>query len=202
MINKRNLKHGLKGTRIEGIWQGIKQRCFNPNNEAYESYGGRGILMCERWRNNLAYFLEDMGHPPSGMTIERINNECGYEPDNCRWATRKEQQNNRRVNRFIDFNGKRQTAMAWANELGIAHQTIYNRMDLGWSAEFVLKLEKQTDKTGLRLGGHANGERNKQKTHCVNGHEFTPDNTRPNGKNGRGCRRCHANREAARRLKK
>ena len=197
-MNKRNTKHGLKGTRIERIWHGIKQRCLNPNNHAFKYYGGRGIKICDKWVNSLSDFLADMGHPPEGMTIDRIDNNGNYEPGNCRWVTRATQQSNRRINRFIEFNGVRKTAMQWATDLGIAHQTIYKRLDLGWPVEKVLLPEKQIDKKGLALGGLANGARNRAKTHCKWGHEYTPENTRPNGKNGRGCRRCHADRQYAR----
>lgn len=195
---KRINTHGLNGTRIQSIWFGIRQRCNNPKSQAYKYYGGRGIKICERW-SSLENFLADMGHPEPSMSIDRIDPNGDYCPENCRWATRAQQQSNRRNNHFIEFNGKRQTAMEWANELGMAHQTIYGRIELGWTAEKILCPEKQTNKNGLSLGGIANGARNKAKTHCKWGHEFTPENTRKNGKNGRACLKCHCDRERARR---
>ncbi len=198
---KRINTHGLNGTRIQRIWFGIRQRCNNPKNQAYQYYGGRGIKICERW-SSLTNFLEDMGHPEPNMSIDRIDPNGDYCPENCRWATRSQQQSNRRNNHFIEFNGKRQTAMEWANEIGIAHQTVYQRIDLGWDVEKILSKEKHINKEGLALGGLANGARNKSKTHCKWGHEFTPENTGKNGKNGRSCKKCKAIREAKRRESK
>lgn len=89
-------KHGERSNPLYCIWASAKSRCHQPKHSNYSNYGGRGIVMCERWRNSFAAFLEDMGPRPEGHTLERENNDGNYEPGNCVWATAKTQANNRR----------------------------------------------------------------------------------------------------------
>lgn len=115
----------------------MKSRCLNPNWPAFHRYGGRGIAVCERWMT-FDNFLADMGEPPPGLTLDRINNNEGYGPDNYRWVAPKTQQRNMRRNRIMTFQGKTQTAVEWAEELGINEHTIYTRLFKGWSDEEAL----------------------------------------------------------------
>lgn len=116
--------------RSYGIWFDIKRRCLDPDNHAYKDYGGRGITICDRWLK-FDKFLEDVGEPPSGLTLDRKDNNGNYEPGNVRWSTRKEQANNRRSNRIIEHQGKRQNVATWCEELGLQRQKIYARIKQG-----------------------------------------------------------------------
>lgn len=107
-------------------------RCSNPTDPRYESYGGRGITVCERWLDIKA-FVEDMGLPPEGMSLERIDNDGPYSPQNCRWATRREQQNNTRATRRVIHEGQVITVSNLARKLGLSHSTILSRLKRGYS---------------------------------------------------------------------
>jgi len=91
--------HGMTGTPAYRVWNNIKQRCYNINDPNYDNYGGRGITVCNKWFNSFIEFYRDMGDPPKGMLIDRINNNGNYEPGNCRWATMLESCRNQRINR-------------------------------------------------------------------------------------------------------
>lgn len=98
-----------KQTRAYTAWVGMLQRCTNPSNPKFYLYGGRGITVCRRWQNDFANFLADMGEPPVGLTLDRKDVNGHYEPGNCRWASQREQQNNRSNNRRIEWRGQNLT---------------------------------------------------------------------------------------------
>lgn len=124
--------HGLSNRPGYRAWKDMVRRCTNPKCKSYASYGGRGITVCERW---LSYpiFLEDMGEQPEGMDLDRIDNEQGYRPGNCRWASHKDNCRNRRTCRLLTHDGRTQPMIVWAEEIGIAKNTLTDRLKKGWS---------------------------------------------------------------------
>jgi len=124
--------HGQSRTTLFRRWAGMINRCHNPETERYKDYGARGITVCKRW-HSFENFLADMGEPPPGMTLDRINNDWGYGPFNCRWATRTEQARNKRSNRVIDAgDGPMSTAEA-AERYGIKPSSLSWRLNHGWT---------------------------------------------------------------------
>jgi hypothetical protein len=120
------------------VWWMMKQRCENPNGRWYHRYGGRGIVVCERWQD-FENFIADMGRRPSpSHTIERINNDGNYCPENCCWADRTRQARNRRSNRMICIDGERKTLAEWAESSGIQATTIAFRISKGWKESELL----------------------------------------------------------------
>lgn len=132
MMANRWKTHGHSQMREWRIWFAMKQRCYTKTHVYYRRYGGRGISVCEEWRNSFDAFFRDMGKCPKGMTLDRINNNGNYEPGNCRWATSDEQNNNRRDNRLLSAFGKTQTMMRWAKEYGIRFGTLSERLRRGF----------------------------------------------------------------------
>jgi hypothetical protein len=111
--------HGLEKHPLYGVWSTMKSRCYNPNCAEYPNYGGRGIRVCERWKSSFVNFLADMGERPSKKySIDRKNNDGNYDPNNCKWATRKEQGRNQRSNRYLEIHGRRMILSDWAREFG------------------------------------------------------------------------------------
>lgn len=115
-------------------WKCMMARCYNQGHMHFNSYGGRGIFVCEQWHDFDA-FISDMGKRPNGHSLDRIDNEKGYGPDNCRWATAKQQANNRRNNTVIEVNGVEKTISQWADDLGTSASTVAARINMGWSVE-------------------------------------------------------------------
>lgn len=129
LINNNHISHGYSNTRTYRTWASMKQRCSpTAKNKSKRLYYDKGIRVCERWMS-FENFLADMGERPDGMTIDRIDSSKDYEPNNCRWATPKEQGNNTDFNHIVEFKGKRQTISQWANDLGIKPNTLWYRLN-------------------------------------------------------------------------
>lgn len=115
-------------------WIGMRARCLNPNDDHYDGYGARGITVCDRWRDSFENFLLDMGDRPPIKTLDRIDVNGNYEPSNCRWATPREQANNKRNSAHLTIGGVTKTILEWENESPIENSSIRKRLEKGWTA--------------------------------------------------------------------
>ncbi len=131
-------QHGHAGTRKSPeylSWRAMKARCLNPNDPAYPRYGARGITIHQSWANDFQAFLRDMGPRPQGTSLDRIDSSAGYSPENCRWATRRQQQRNRRSVVMLTVGSETKTIAEWSEQYKLAHGTISYRLSkLGWDA--------------------------------------------------------------------
>jgi hypothetical protein len=146
---ERRTTHGHAGgvnKKVSGeyaVWHAMRRRCYGVNTKAYPDYGGRGIKVCDRWLEpdgrGFMNFLEDMGRRPSPKhSIDRIDVNGNYEPRNCRWATRSEQNRNRRDTRYIEYNGQKKSLTCWSEQTGLNASCISFRLKSGWSVEDAL----------------------------------------------------------------
>lgn len=121
------------------VWRGMKTRCYNENEKAYPRYGGRGIKMSDSWRDSFESFFSDMGARPSDLhTIERVDNDRGYEKGNCVWATMLEQCRNRSSSLHISYEGETLTLSEWSRRTGVKESTIALRLKKGWDIGIAL----------------------------------------------------------------
>lgn len=137
---KAQATHRKTKTREFKIWIGIIDRCCNPFSRDYRRYGAKGIGVCERWKGSFEAFIEDMGWSPAKCSVDRIDNAKGYSPDNCRWATAKEQGRNRSDNKFVEWNGERRCIADWAERIGISPPALQNRLRREWPIHLALTL--------------------------------------------------------------
>ncbi len=126
--------HRHRGSRTYNSWKAMKTRCGNPNHQNWSRYGGRGITVCKRW-NKFENFLSDMGERLEGRTLDRKNSDGNYYPSNCRWATFKEQSNNKSDNRVFTYKGEKKTMAEFAEEYNIPYDTLHGRLNRGWPLE-------------------------------------------------------------------
>lgn len=151
----RSTKHGHRNTGTYRSYCSMLTRCHNSSLPSYKAYGGRGIAVCERWQgdNGFQHFLEDMGERPQGFTLDRIDVNGHYTPENCRWASRKLQNRNKRSNHVLTHGGESRCVMEWSDLTGIHWQTIISRLRLGWSVEQALTQPVKTCRKSLSKGG-------------------------------------------------
>lgn len=143
-------KHGLTYTRLYNIWQTMKARCMVKSSQKYYAYGGRGIKVCEEWQHDFKAFYDwamANGYSDS-LSIDRIDNNGDYCPENCRWATAKEQAYNRRNTIWIEFNGEKHTISEWCEIAGITKSALTHRIYRGWSIERALSTPMQNKVKG------------------------------------------------------
>lgn len=133
-----HITHNMTGTRIYNIYRGIKQRCYNTNNQRYNYYGARGIKMCDEWKNDFMVFYNwsMQNNYNDDLSIDRINVDGDYEPNNCRWVNIKKQANNRSTNRYIAYNNETHTLKEWSEILNISYYVLNNRINRdNWSVQ-------------------------------------------------------------------
>ena len=182
---------------LRNVFAGMRDRCRNPNNPNFKSYGGRGIAICDRWLepgNGFKNFCADMGERPPGLTLDRINSDGPYSPDNCRWATSNQQYRNRRSNVWVTHDGETKIKADWARDTG-GHRGLVNlRMRDGATLEEAISTPAMARTESLKLAVAKHAANKRSETHCKRGHEFTESNTVWNTSSGRkparSCRIC------------
>jgi hypothetical protein len=140
LLHERITKHGMYKTKLYKTWNNMISRCYCNSFRNFKNYGGRGITVCKEWKEDFQTFADlALSHGYSDeLTLDRIDVNGNYEPSNCRWITNKEQQHNKRSNRYITFNGKTHTLKQWSEITGIHPKTISTRIDRGWTIEEAL----------------------------------------------------------------
>lgn len=141
-----HLQHGVAYTNLAAVRNTMLQRCYSPNSKSYPDYGGRGISVCEAWKIDPVSFYDwafSSGYK-EGLSLDRINNEGNYEPSNCKWSTRKEQNNNQRSNHLITYKGITKNLAQWSEETGLSRSTIEGRLKRGWTEEETFTLPANT----------------------------------------------------------
>lgn len=143
-------KHGASGDRLYFMWASMKSRCYVKSNQSYKNYGGRGITVCDEWKNDFSVFREwalangyDENAQKGECTLDRINNNGNYEPSNCRWITMLEQCKNRRNAVLITYKGETHTTAEWSEISGLPKHLIYNRYRYGWKPEEIFSPANQ-----------------------------------------------------------
>lgn len=131
------MKHGLHGTRVYSVWLCMMHRCYRPDHDSYKHYGARGIRVCSAW-HDVRQFAADMGNPPEGHQIDRIDSDGNYEPGNCRWVDAKTNSRNRSNTHMVTWRGETKPLAEWAEALGMPREQLSTRLRRGWSVDDAL----------------------------------------------------------------
>lgn len=146
-------KKPVKSLPEYNSWRGMRKRCYAPRARNYDCYGGRGIQVCDRWRESFSAFLEDMGpRPGPGYSLDRINNDGNYEPGNCRWATASMQMRNARTNVIVTIGEKTQSITEWCEDTGVPRNVAFERIRRGWRADVAVTKPVKPCRT-VAIGG-------------------------------------------------
>jgi hypothetical protein len=176
---------------LYSVWQGMRRRCLTPTFKQWEDYGGRGIKICPEW-DSFERFVSDMGPRPSDQhSLDRIDNDGDYTQSNCRWATKLEQQRNQRTTRRVTIDGETYLVCELAALSGLKHETIEGRAKKGMTYEKVMAKTRYNFTGGVRKAIETRVRNQRNASHCKNGHEWTPDNTRWTKEGWKNCRACH-----------
>lgn len=175
---------------LYSVWQGMRRRCRNPNFKQWADYGGRGISICRRWDSYKA-FERDMWPRSDGSSLERIDPNGDYSPQNCRWASQKEQMRNQRRTIYVVVEGIRYKAIELADLSGLKVDTIVKRAKDGLPYDKLICKTYYINPNNARKAIEARVAKQKAQTHCKHGHEFSPQNTGLNSAGNRFCRTCH-----------
>lgn len=189
------------------VWRSMLDRCYNPKMKQYRDYGGRGIKVCPQWKYDYKQFIIDMEPRPAGMTLDRIDNDKDYSPENCKWSTRKDQQRNQRVTRKVIIEGKTYIAADLADIHGLKTDTVVERAKKGLSYDEIISGDRRViyNPEALARGAALSASNRRARTHCKYGHEYTEENTYigTEGKYSfRCCRQCHVDKENKRNMLK
>lgn len=186
------------GHELYLTWIGMRRRCLRPNDKAWAYYGGRGIKICSEW-SSFERFVADMGPRPSKRhSLDRIDNDGNYTPENCRWATRTEQQRNQRTTRRVILDGNEYLVAELVEKYGLKHDTIIGRAAKGMSFEETVAKTRYPFTGSTRKAIEVRVRNQVNSTHCKHGHEYSPDNTSRGPTGARICKTCH--RDKMRRL--
>lgn len=145
--NISSITHGKSISKIYNIWHGIKLRCYTKSSTSYKNYGGKGIIVCEEWKNSFEQFYKDMGDIPfEKAQIDRIDNNGPYSKENCRWVTSKQNCFNKSNNKYLTYKGETKLLIDWAIQYNFQRYTITNRLQQGWTIERILETPERRRK--------------------------------------------------------